>query len=410
MRSRIARTIVGVSAFVVVVLGIPLAVLFQRFLESRATIDLQREAAEAIAELTPPLTRASIAAIAGEPDAPADFSVYDPNGALILGSGPAHLGQPSPDRLVVVSPITDHATEHVLGSVMVSRPRAAIAAEARRAWAVMALAGIGGLALAGVVARREASRVAAPIVELAARAAHLGVDGVDLDTRPTGVAELDALTRALNLASVRLAELVTREREFTANASHQLRTPLAAMRVALERGDQRAAAAEADRLAAVVDHMLALARNSMPEPSVVDVATVVHGVTTRRRHEFDAAARPLVVAAPDTLPLVRGRATSLEQALEIVLDNSLQHGRGTTRVTVRDARGGVVVEVEDDGPGIDPDHAGSVFAAPSSTGAGRIGLPLARTLIESDGGRIVLADPRRAAFHLVFATDDDAAR
>ena len=70
MRTRIARTIVGVTALVVVVLGVPFAIVVHRFYESRATVELQRSAAQAIAELALPLQVDKIALAAREPDAP----------------------------------------------------------------------------------------------------------------------------------------------------------------------------------------------------------------------------------------------------------------------------------------------------------------------------------------------------
>ncbi|MGB5760021.1 MAG: hypothetical protein WBM50_24115, partial [Acidimicrobiales bacterium] len=138
MKARIARTIVGVTALVIVALGIPFAIVVQRFYESRATIELQRSAAEAIAELTLPLRVDEIADAAGEPDAPAGFSVYDDTGARLYGTGPDRLDATEPDRLVVVSAITDRRSETVVGSVRVSRPQSEIAGQARRAWALMA--------------------------------------------------------------------------------------------------------------------------------------------------------------------------------------------------------------------------------------------------------------------------------
>ena len=65
MKARITRTIVGVTALVVVVLGVPFAIVVQRFYESRATVELQRWAAQAIAELSVPLQADEIAKVAG---------------------------------------------------------------------------------------------------------------------------------------------------------------------------------------------------------------------------------------------------------------------------------------------------------------------------------------------------------
>jgi signal transduction histidine kinase len=402
MRSRIARSIVGVAALVVVVLGVPLAIVIQRFYESRATVELQRSAAEAIVELQVPLDAAEIADAAREPDAPSNFSVYDDSGARLFGPGPARLDAPLPGELVVISPVTDRTTENVVGSVLVSRSESSIAAEARRAWALMALAAIGGLGLAWFVARREAARLTAPISELATSAERLGDGEFDVTAAPTGTPELDTLAGALAISGRRLAEMVAREREFSANASHQLRTPLAGLRVSLERGDTAAARAEADRLSATVDHLLDLARNAMPATDVIDVGAVLAGTADRWQPVFRTAGRELDVTIGPRLPGVRARPTSVEQAVDVLLENSIVHGAGRTRLTARTAAGGLVIQVDDDGPGIDASNVESVFDRHHGADLG-IGLALARALVEADAGRLVLSDPDRAEFRIVLA-------
>lgn len=407
MKQRIARAIVGVTALIVVLLGVPLAIVTQRFYESRATVELQRSAAQAIAELTVPLDAAAIADAATEPDAPADFSVYDAAGVKIFGSGPATLDGADPDQLVVVSPITDRDTEVVVGTVRVSRPRSQIDGEARRAWALMALAALGGLGVAMLIARREAGRLAAPIGELAARAERIGSDDYQPATTPTGVAELDTLAAALSVSTRRLDELLAREREFSANASHQLRTPLAALRVSLERSDIAAATADADRLAATVDHMLALARNALPVAAQLAIGPTIIATTDRWQGPFGEAGRRIDVTIGDNLPTIRARQGSIEQTLDVLLDNSLRHGAGATRVTARVASGGVVVQVDDDGPGVDPAESESIFERHAGADTG-IGLALARTLVEADGGRLMMSDAEHAEFRMIFAASSDA--
>ena len=406
MKSRIARTIVGVTALVVVLLGIPFAIVIQRFYESRATVELQRSAAEAIAELELPLRVDEITDAALEPDAP-DFSVYDANGQRLYGSGPARVDATDDSLLVVVSPITDRTTESVVGSVRVSRPRSSIDGEARRAWALMALASVGGLVIAFFVARREAARLAAPISDLASRAERLGSGDFDPTPAVTGTPELDVLAEALAVSGRRLAELVAREREFSANASHQLRTPLAGLQVSLERGDIDTASAEARRLAATVDHMLALARDALPTPDIIDIVPIIADAARRWGARFDDAGRALVVRVDAGLPGVRVRHGSIEQAVDVLLDNALHHGAGATRLTARAARGGLVVQVDDDGPGIEPRLADAVFHRHEGTRTG-IGLTLARTLVEADGGRLLLTDSERAEFRIVLAATGPA--
>jgi signal transduction histidine kinase len=401
MKARIARTIVGVAALVVVVLGVPFAIMIQRFYESRATVELQRSAAEAIAELSLPLRADEIGTAAREPDAPPDFSVYDAAGERLYGSGPEHADAVESDRIVVVLPITDRTTEEVVGSVRVSRARSAVAGQARRAWALMALAAAGGIGMSVAVARREAERLAAPISELAARAERLGSGEFDFATISTGTTELNTVADALTISSRRLAELLAREREFSANASHQLRTPLAALRVSIDRGDLSSASAETDRLAATVDHMLALARDALPTAQLIRIAPIVDDAARRWRPEFSKVGRSLVATVEPGVPEVPVRSNSIEQALEILLENALRYGRGETRIVARVAPGGLVLQVDDDGPGIAPEVVNSVFDRHAGAGNG-IGLALARTLVEADGGRLVLSDPEHAEFRIVL--------
>ena len=207
------------------------------------------------------------------------------------------------------------------------------------------------------------------------------------------------------LSSHRLAELVAREREFSANASHQLRTPLAGLRVSLERGDLEAAKAEAERLSATVDHLLAMARDSLPTAGPLEVGPVVEASAQRWTPRVHDVGRELVVTVAPELPTVRARARSIEQVLDIVIDNAVQHGSGAVRLTARHAPGGVVIQVDDDGPGIPHELIGLVFERHEGSGTG-IGLALARTLAEAEGARLVLADPERAEFQLVLASAD----
>jgi hypothetical protein len=266
----------------------------------------------------------------------------------------------------------------------------------------MGLAALAGLVVAMLIARREAARLAAPIAELAARAELLGSGDFSRPTGPTGTPELDTLAEALALSERRLDELITREREFSANASHQLRTPLAGLRVSLEHGDLAAASAAAERLSDTVDHMLALARDALPTAAVVDIRPLLDATASRWHVAFRDTGRALATTIDPSLPGVRIRPGSLDQVLDVLLDNSLRHGDGQTRLIARPTPGGLVVQVDDDGPGITPERAVSIFDRHEGDST-RIGLTLARTLVEADGGRLMLSDPDQAEFRIVFA-------
>ncbi len=401
MRNRIARTIIGVAALVIVVLGVPFAVVIQRFYESRATAELERSAAQAIAELALPLDPIEIAAAAEEPDAPPNFSVYDAAGDRLFGSGPARADGRTGDELVVVSPITDRSSETIVGSVRVARPLSDIASEARRAWALMVLSAVAALILAWLVARREAARLVAPISDLALAAERLGSGEFDAPLAVSGVPELDTVAAALSMSGHRLAELVAQEREFSANVSHQLRTPLAGLQLSLERGDLAAAQVEVERLSVTVDHMLAVARDALPMPELIDLAPVVAASAARWKPAYRQAGRTLVATIDDLLPEVRARAGSIEQAIDVLLDNALRHGGGEARIAARSIRGGVAIQVDDDGPGVESTRVESIFERHEGTDTG-IGLALARTLVEADGGRLLLIDPAAATFRIVL--------
>jgi signal transduction histidine kinase len=91
------------------------------------------------------------------------------------------------------------------------------------------------------------------------------------------------------------------------------------------------------------------------------------------------------------------------QALDVLLENALNHGAGTTRLEARIVDGRSVLAVEDGGAGVPEPLEHSIFDRDVSTaGSTGLGLPLARALVEADGGRLLLAHPRPARFEIVL--------
>jgi signal transduction histidine kinase len=421
MTRRITRAILLVAGLLVLGLGVPLAIGVQRFYENRAVIELQRRAAEAIAEISIPLDPANLARAAGEPDAPEAFSVYGPDGRKLFGPGPSdggptvrHAldGDPATDHgdrsLVVATPITERVGEHVVGVMVVSQPASVVAGEARRAWLLMAIAVAIAFVVALAVARAQARRLAAPISRLAARVTQLGRGDFTGELPPSGIEEVDTVAAAMDQTAVRLAELLARERAFSADVSHQLRTPLAGLRLRLEHamrdddaGRILGALAEVDRLEGTIDHLLALARDAQPVSVELPVLAAVEATQERWEGRFEDAGRRLEVSVQEHLPPVRGSAVSIAQVLDVLLDNALRHGAGTARVLARAATGGLVIEVGDDGPGVPEDRLQSVFERREGSGSG-IGLGLARTITEAEGGRLLLAAARPPRFQVVL--------
>lgn len=422
MRGRITRSILFVAGLVVLGLGVPLAVVVQRFYEDRAVVDLQRRAAEASAEISLPLEPANIARAAKETDAPGEFSVYDATGRRLYGSGPARGDDPvsralggaassdhGHDELVVATAITERVTEGVVGAIRVAQPADVVAGQARRAWLLMAGLVAAAFAVAVAVAASQARRLSEPIARLAGQAVGLGRGDFAPRLGPSGVAEVDTVAAALGDSAARLAELLARERSFSADVAHQLRTPLAGLRLRLEhalRSDDRGhsvegALAEVDRLEATVEHLLALARDAHQASGALAVADVLHAVDERWQSRFTHAHRALTVHDAEWLPAVHASDVSIGQVLDVLVDNALRHGRGTVGVRARPAAGGLVIEVDDEGAGIPDDRLAAVFDRHEGSGNG-IGLALARTIIEAEGGRLLLVRGQPPCFHLIL--------
>lgn len=429
MSARITRAIVLVALLLVIALGVPLAVVVQRFYDHRAVIVLQRRAAEATAEISLPLNRRDLAEAAAENDSPGRFSVYDDHGRRLFGDGPARgdatviaalAGQPSTEHgdndLVVATPISKRQGEGVVGAMRVSERADVVAGQARRAWALMLVVVAGALAVAVGVARALARRLAEPVERLAHRAEALGQGDFTSRVAPSDIAELDQVGRALDDAGRQLAELLARERAFSADVSHQLRTPLAGLRLQLDRAEEAAdpsphiadARNEVDRLVGTLEHLLALSRDAHPVAERLRVDDVAAAAAERWQPRFEAAARSLTVAIHHDLPVVRGTAISIGQVLDVLLDNSLTHGEGDADLVVRRAIGGLVVEVGNEGPPIGVDHSAAIFERRKGDGDG-IGLGLARTITEADGGRLLLVSNDPPRFHVVLTADVDTA-
>lgn len=203
--------------------------------------------------------------------------------------------------------------------------------------------------------------------------------------------------------------MLARERSFSADVAHQLRTPLAGLRLRLEhalRSDDKrhpveGALAEVGRLEATVEHLLALARDTQQVSSPLAVPHLLHAVDERWQPRFAQAQRALTVHDGGRLPTVHASDVSIGQVLDVLIDNALRHGDGAVGVRARPAAGGLVIEVDDEGPGITDDRLAAVFDRHEGSGNG-IGLALARTIAEAEGGRLLAVRGQPPCFHLIL--------
>jgi signal transduction histidine kinase len=263
--------------------------------------------------------------------------------------------------------------------------------------------------VAALVAFREARRLTAPLDELAAAARQLGDGDARAIVRRYGVPELDAVAEALAAATARIDALVADERQLTADVSHQLRTPLTALSIRLEeilaaddpatvREEAAAALVQVERLTGVVDD-LRVRRASWPAPAdPLPVDDVLGQQVVEWQPAFLEAGRSVHLAGEAGL-VAAVAPGALGQILSCLLENSLQHGAGSTTIHRRRLDGAACVEVEDEGSGVPPDLADHVFqrSVSGADGSGT-GLAAARSMTEAVGGRLALVDRATARF------------
>jgi two-component system OmpR family sensor kinase len=230
---------------------------------------------------------------------------------------------------------------------------------------------------------------------------------------PRTADELERLGETLNAMLDRLETALERERDFVADAGHELRTPLALLRteleLALRHGDSaeelraavRSASLEVDRLAQLAEDLLLIARSDRGKlplnVETLDGNTLLESVVSRFQWRADDAGRSLAHAV-DPEVKVRGDPLRIEQALGNLVDNALRHGAGEVNVRAARVDGRVELHVRDHGPGFPPtflEHAFDRFSRAQRGREGRgtgLGLAIVRAIAEAHGGEAFVAN------------------
>jgi signal transduction histidine kinase len=338
------------------------------------------------------------------------IGVYRVDGTLVAFAGPPHstVAAVATDGhlheavegsdLAVAAPVPSDAG--VALTVRVSTPYALLRERTLRAWGTMALLAALIGAVAAALASWQARQIAQPLERLTANAQRLGDGDFTVRASHSGIAEADAADLALQTTAGRLGDLLERERAFTSDASHQLRTPLTALLLGLEStlarpdADLRDAAQRALRrgqqLQQTIDDLLTLARDRQRDKTVLNVPELLDDVRNRWHGLFAARGRRLTLTAEPDLPPAAANGAAVRQILDVLLDNALTHGAGRTRVDTVDSGEGIAIHVSDEGPGITGDPE-TVFQRGTDPGGHGIGLALARSLAQTDGARLILS-------------------
>jgi signal transduction histidine kinase len=310
-------------------------------------------------------------------------------------------------RITVVMPVLRDSGNGKVGTVVLARPTAPIDARVARLWTLIAAVCAAALLAAVLVAIGLARWVSRPLRTLEAAARQLG-DG-DLRTRSAadaGPAEVRGLASSFNQMAARLESLVHGHRAMMADVSHQLRTPLAALRLRLEllaedsddttAAELAGAQEEIARLSRLVNGLLAVARAE--DASTTHVDARVDEITRARMTAWQPAAEERDVSLRADLDRVTARIGDgqLEQILDNLIANALDAvpRGGTVTLASSASQGRVRIVVSDDGPGMSAQQqrlAFRRFAASGGGGAG-LGLAIVHRLAISNGGSAELAD------------------
>jgi signal transduction histidine kinase len=429
----VRRRIVGLSVLAAVLaitlFGVPLGyAVAQSFLGDEQS-EAERVADTAAISVAADLTRGDAPSELAARQGDISVGLYGADGARIGGLGPARADVVVRDaasdgrvssaddvagQLVVAVPVTDG--DRVTGVVRAASAYTTVRWRIVGAWALML--GLGALAVAvtWLLARRQARRLAGPLEALADTAQRLGGGDFSVRTRVSRIPEIDAAGAALDTTARRLGQLLERERAFSADASHQLRTPLTGLRLGLEtalelpadthRAAMATAIESADRLERTVEDLLALARDAERAGVPLPVAELVADWTAAWAPVLAGAGRQLRSDVAADLPVSSASPAAVRQVVDVLLDNAVAHGAGTVTLTVRDAGGAVAIDVADEGDG--PPDPELIFRRRGDCATGHgIGLALARSLAEAEGGRLRLARPAPPVFSLLLPARPD---
>jgi signal transduction histidine kinase len=240
-----------------------------------------------------------------------------------------------------------------------------------------------------------ARRIARPLEDLTKRVRRVGLAGDPEPMERAGPDDVQQLIVAFNAMQARVSNLLGEKDVMLGAIGHDLKTPLAALRVRIESVDddeeRDKMAATIDEMVTILDDILTLARlGKSGEPlQSVDICALVESVAS----DFDATE----VTPPECRIVAKVRPVLIRRALRNLIGNAISYGSHAA-LAVRAEGDLVFVDVDDNGPGIDPALAESIFepfvraerSRSRSTGGSGLGLTIARAIARAHGGDVRL--------------------
>ena len=445
MTRRLLLSYLTITVIVLLVLEVPLARFYQQRETGRLTVNVERDAnvmaslyEDALEAGTPtdPTIAAKYAAHTG-----VRVVIVNPKGVSLIDTagrtqrdfstrpefltalsgdhttGVRHSDTLNTDLLYVATPIASGG--HVYGAVRLTLDTNEVTAAVHRFW--LGLAGIAAVVLAAMagVGWAIARSITRPVRRLHVAAARFATgDLTAIGADPGAPPEIASLGATMDHMAHRLAQLLTEQRAFVADASHQLRTPLTALRLRLENlqsdpaadraddpgaadraADLGAAIDETGRLSELVGALLMLARaEEAAEPEPVDLVRLARDRVDTWSAVAEVAGLKLDLIFMVEPVVVRAVPTGVEQILDNLIDNAISAAPPGSHVsvTVTSGRRDHSLVVADKGPGLSDELKARALDRfwrldTSRPGTG-LGLPIARALAEASGGSLVLDD------------------
>lgn len=441
MTRRIVAAFLLMTAVILAALEIPLAFEYRTNLTGELKSALEREAFALSSRLETELANDDRTTVVAESVAFADSTsarvvVVDANGDSVVdtedASSPSRDFSNRPEIQTALTGFADSGSrysntlgsgfvfaavpvvenEKIVGAVRLALSTNKIDERVHRYWLFLALSGLATLSAAALIAWLFAAWVRRPLKNLQSTAVKIR-DG-DLSARANphdGPPETRDLAESFNLTADRLQSYIETQRQFVADASHQLRTPLTALSLRLEmievesqseNADLSAAQKEVERLSRLVNDLLALARadQTSSETSPIKLRNIAEALEDQLE-----VWRPLCEEQQIRLDVelslcsVEVNESSFAQIVDNIIANALDVAPVGSTLTVRlnQKNEKAIVSISDEGRGMSEAEISRAFdrfwrgtAAPTQFGSSGLGLPIVKELMEKDGGSVEL--------------------